>query len=196
MATPPPRTIYVMTPSSRAFRASAHKKALARKGTPHSSSAKKRKALTKDDDDDVEEEQWTEDDDGDGDDNGEEGGSRLPDDVDDGTTAVPAPAANGRVLQGTVVYVDVRTAGGADASALFVEAVLEMGARGGGGGGRAAPSRHAISHVVFRNGSARTLEKVRRSEGVVSCVGAGWVLDCERHNAWLSEKLYAVDLRR
>ncbi|KAI9826258.1 MAG: hypothetical protein M1826_006680 [Phylliscum demangeonii] len=97
------------------------------------------------------------------------------------TADEPDHATHEEIVQGTIVYIDVRTAGGEDASALFVEALLEMGARcvqqwtwnsahrGSGGGGRAAPSLPSIAHVVFQNSSARTLDKVQRSERVVSC---------------------------
>jgi hypothetical protein len=34
-----------------------------------------------------------------------------------------------------------------------------------------------ITHVVFKDGGKRTLEKVRDAGGVVRCVGVGWVLE-------------------
>lgn len=37
--------------------------------------------------------------------------------------------------------------------------------------------RVGITHVVYKDGGKRTLEKVRDSEGVVKCVGVGWVLE-------------------
>ncbi|CAI4218758.1 unnamed protein product [Parascedosporium putredinis] len=54
-------------------------------------------------------------------------------------------------------------------------------------------SRIGITHVVYKDGSKRTLERVRDSNGVVQCVGVTWVLDCERDNKWLDEAPYNVD---
>ncbi|KAF4626358.1 hypothetical protein G7Y89_g11806 [Cudoniella acicularis] len=101
------------------------------------------------------------------------------------------------LLKGAIVFVDVHTTEGADASVLFNELLTQMGARcvkswnwnGNGDDG----SKVGITHVVFKDGGKRTLEKVREAGGVVSCVGVGWVLDCERENKWLDEAPYAVD---
>ncbi|KAH0537488.1 hypothetical protein FGG08_005706 [Glutinoglossum americanum] len=61
--------------------------------------------------------------------------------------------------------------------------------------GTATPSgKIGITHVVFKDGGVRTLQKVRESMGVVLCVGVNWVLDCEREQKWLDEADYAVDL--
>jgi hypothetical protein len=92
----------------------------------------------------------------------------------------------------------VHTTEGADASGIFIELLNQMGARcvrswawnpragiagiagnadeaagtttGGGG-------KIGITHVVYKDGGKRTLEKVRDCEGVVKCVGVGWVLE-------------------
>jgi hypothetical protein len=163
--------------------------------------------------------------------------------------ASPArPGLNPRLLSGAVVYVDVYTAEGADASGVFVELLQQMGARcvkqwnwnpnsaaaaaasaaataaaasassaSFGTATAATPAAkptdsatavttttkstttpgHAkigITHVVFKDGGRRTLEKVRESKGAVRCVGVSWVLDCERENKWLDESHYAVNL--
>ncbi|KAL8933294.1 MAG: hypothetical protein Q9211_005856 [Gyalolechia sp. 1 TL-2023] len=120
------------------------------------------------------------------------------------------------VLKGAVVHVDVHTTEGADASGIFVDLLTQMGARcvkqwhwnpqgsllGSSGGSpmqspsleRGTPcSKIGITHVVYKDGGKRTLEKVREAKGAVSCVGVGWVLDCEREDKWLDEKDYAVD---
>lgn len=99
-------------------------------------------------------------------------------------------------LQGAVVFVDVHTTEGADASGIFIELLTQMGARcvkqwnwnprpsvlGGevetenvtpGG----VAGKVGITHVVFKDGGKRTLEKVRDAGGVVRCVGVGWVLE-------------------
>jgi hypothetical protein len=85
------------------------------------------------------------------------------------------------LLKGAVVFVDVHTTEGADASVLFTELLTQMGARcikswnwnGNGEDG----SKIGITHVVFKDGGKRTLEKARETNGVVSCVGVGWVLE-------------------
>ena len=100
------------------------------------------------------------------------------------------------VLQGAVVFVDVHTSEGADASGIFVDLLTQMGARCvkqwswnpktsiGSSLNSIAPqaassdtTRVGITHVVYKDGGKRTLEKVRSSNGVVLCVGVGWVLE-------------------
>ena len=107
------------------------------------------------------------------------------------------------VLKGAVVYVDVHTTEGADASGIFIELLNQMGARcvkqwhwnprsslGDDLEGTESPdstpaavsstptaSKIGITHVVYKDGGVRTLEKVRLSKGVVTCVGVGWVLE-------------------
>ena len=100
------------------------------------------------------------------------------------------------VLQGAVVFVDVHTSEGADASGIFVDLLTQMGARcvkqwswnprasmGSSLNGNAAEvaspdtCRVGITHVVYKDGGKRTLEKVRSSNGIVLCVGVGWVLE-------------------
>ncbi|OAA62648.1 brct domain containing protein [Niveomyces insectorum RCEF 264] len=128
------------------------------------------------------------------------------------TTGTPARTPrrdlNTALLRGAVVFVDVHTTEGADASGIFVELLSQMGARcvkswpwnpssppnaRDTGGVAGTSSRAGITHVVFKDGSKRTLEKVREAGGVVQCVGVSWVLDCERANDWLDEAPYAVD---
>lgn len=100
------------------------------------------------------------------------------------------------VLQGAVVFVDVHTSEGADASGIFVDLLTQMGARCvkqwswnprlsmGSSLNSDTPqvaspdtTRVGITHVVYKDGGKRTLEKVRSSNGVVLCVGVGWVLE-------------------
>ena len=102
------------------------------------------------------------------------------------------------LLQGAVVYVDVHTSEGADASGIFVDLLNQMGARcvkqwswnprasmGSSLESTASlsevmspdTSKVGITHVVYKDGGKRTLEKVRSSDGVVQCVGVGWVLE-------------------
>ncbi|KAI4175984.1 MAG: hypothetical protein LQ343_001266 [Gyalolechia ehrenbergii] len=120
------------------------------------------------------------------------------------------------VLKGAIVHVDVHTSEGADASGIFVDLLIQMGARcvkqwhwnpqGSQLGGPAdspiqssspvlgaLSSKIGITHVVYKDGGKRTLEKVREAKGAVLCVGVGWVLDCEREDKWLDETGYFVD---
>ncbi|ODH19894.1 hypothetical protein ACO22_06064 [Paracoccidioides brasiliensis] len=112
-----------------------------------------------------------------------------------------------RVLRGAVVFADVHTAEGADASGIFVELLTQMGARcvkSWSWNPRASLSpvegvdpkegKVGITHVVFKDGGVRTLEKVREANGLVKCVGVSWVLDCERKSKWLDESNYGVDV--
>ncbi|TAQ89707.1 hypothetical protein B7494_g1998 [Chlorociboria aeruginascens] len=116
-----------------------------------------------------------------------------------GTPArTPRRDLNTALLQGAVVFVDVYTSEGADASILFTELLTQMGARcvkswSWNGNESGEDSKIGITHVVFKDGGKRTLEKAKETGGVVSCVGVGWVLDCERENKWLDEAAYAVD---
>ncbi|KAF9767088.1 hypothetical protein IL306_000420 [Fusarium sp. DS 682] len=105
------------------------------------------------------------------------------------------------LLRGAVVFVDVYTSEGADASSIFVELLTQMGAKcmkswswnPSGSGKDVTSSKVGITHVVFKDGSKRTLEKVRESNGIVQCVGVSWVLDCERENDWVEESPYKID---
>lgn len=86
------------------------------------------------------------------------------------------------LLRGAVVFVDVHTVEGADASAIFVELLTQMGARcvktwNWNPNDEDASSKIGITHVVYKDGGKRTMEKVRETGGVVQCVGVGWVLE-------------------
>ena len=106
-----------------------------------------------------------------------------------------------KVLKGAIVYVDVHTTEGADASGIFVDLLTQIGARcvkqwnwqpgaelndspdgstspsGSPMGGTVPAGKVGITHVVYKDGGKRTLEKVRMANGVVLCVGVGWVLE-------------------
>ncbi|KAK4100683.1 hypothetical protein N658DRAFT_427095 [Parathielavia hyrcaniae] len=119
-----------------------------------------------------------------------------------GTPArTPRRDLNPALLRGAVVFVDVHTSEGADASSIFVELLTQMGARcvktwswsPNTSSEAGSDSRVGITHVVYKDGGKRTLEKVRKSGGVVQCVGVSWVLDCERENQWLDEAPYLID---
>ena len=103
----------------------------------------------------------------------------------------PLKAVGGGVLHGAVVYVDVHTTEGADASGIFVDLLTQMGAKcvrewkwnpraslvAGDVENMATPARIGITHVVYKDGGKRTLEKVRDAKGEVCCVGVAWVLE-------------------
>ncbi|KAK8074687.1 hypothetical protein PG997_009350 [Apiospora hydei] len=120
-----------------------------------------------------------------------------------GTPArTPRKDLNPALLRGAVCFVDVHTTEGADASAVFVDLLTSMGARcvktwtwnpSSPNESESSQSKIGITHVVFKDGGKRTMEKVRESGGVVQCVGVGWVLDCERENEWMDEAPYYVD---
>ena len=94
-----------------------------------------------------------------------------------------------QILRGAVVHVDVHTTEGADASSIFVELLTSMGAKCikqwswnprasmAAGEDPAASGKVGITHVVFKDGSKRTLQKIREAKGLVLCVGVGWVLE-------------------
>jgi len=87
------------------------------------------------------------------------------------------------LLRGAVVFVDVHTTEGADASGIFVELLSQMGARcvkswhWNPSGESCSSAKVGITHVVYKDGGKRTLEKVREANGVVHCVGVSWVLE-------------------
>ncbi|KAH8197302.1 hypothetical protein TruAng_008546 [Truncatella angustata] len=120
-----------------------------------------------------------------------------------GTPArTPRRDLNPGLLRGAVVFVDVHTSEGADASTVFVELLTQMGARcvkswpwnpSSTDNEDLSSSKIGITHVVYKDGGKRTMEKVRESGGVVQCVGVSWVLDCERENEWLEESAYYID---
>ena len=113
------------------------------------------------------------------------------------STITPAKAvrtgADAQILRGAVVFVDVHTTEGADASGIFIDLLTQMGAkcvkqwtwslRASSGAGPNGPEELAkngkvgITHVVFKDGGKRTLQKVREAKGLVLCVGVGWVLE-------------------
>lgn len=132
--------------------------------------------------------------------------TKLPSRSPSPTKSPRKSIATSQALQGAVVYVDVHTTEGEDASGIFVELLQQMGARcvkNWSWNPRASfvpeqgtdpkDGKIGISHVVYKDGGVRTLEKVRSARGLVKCVGVGWVLDCERENQWLDEAQYTVD---
>ncbi|KAI2604577.1 uncharacterized protein GGS25DRAFT_466974 [Hypoxylon fragiforme] len=113
----------------------------------------------------------------------------------------PRRDLNDSMLRGAVVFVDVHTSDGADASTIFVDLLTQMGARcvkswpwnPTNANNDGSMAKIGITHVVFKDGGKRTLEKVKETGGVVQCVGVSWVLDCERENRWVHEAPYFID---
>lgn len=109
-------------------------------------------------------------------------------------------AADDQVLRGAVVFVDVHTTEGEDASGIFVELLTQMGAKCvkswswnprtslspvDGAEPNLKEEKIGITHVIYKDGGVRTLEKVRQAAGLVKCVGVGWVLEYVSHSAEL-----------
>ncbi|KAI1421866.1 hypothetical protein F5Y12DRAFT_765478 [Xylaria sp. FL1777] len=96
------------------------------------------------------------------------------------------PDLNPTLLRGAIVFVDVHTTEGADAGRIFVDLLVQMGARcvkswpwnpATSMDAKVDISKVGITHVVFKDGGKRTLEKVNESNGNVQCVGVSWVLE-------------------
>lgn len=101
----------------------------------------------------------------------------------------PLEAVNGGVLHGAVIYVEVHTSEGADASGVYIDLLTQMGARCvrdwrwnsrasvHAGDDLTTAGKPGVTHVVYKDGGKRTLEKVRDAKGEVWCVGVRWVLE-------------------
>ena len=113
----------------------------------------------------------------------------------------PRVGLNAQIMRGAVVFVDVHTTEGADASGIFIELLTQMGAKCvkqwiwnprvtstqepeklcatqcGPPNEANCVGKVGITHVVYKDGGKRTLEKIRESKGLVLCVGVGWVLE-------------------
>lgn len=116
---------------------------------------------------------------------GNRGNTSCPVDTPDRNTG-----AGSQVLRGAVVFVDAHTTEGEDASGIFVELLQQMGAKcvktwswnprlslSPMDGVDLKDNKVGITHVVYKDGGVRTLEKVRQAAGLVKCVGVGWVLE-------------------
>jgi hypothetical protein len=76
-----------------------------------------------------------------------------------------------------IAFVDVKTADGDEASAPFAESLRNLGARvvkQWNWNGEAV-EKIGITHVIYKQGGARTLAKVKCAKGAVKCVGLGWI---------------------
>lgn len=91
-------------------------------------------------------------------------------------------------LQGMTFYVDV-TSSGKEQNYLFASLLEDLGAKVFKEWVDVDPS-----HVLFKDGSKSTLEKVLSSKGAIKCVNVGWVLDSEKNRMRMDEAPYLVDL--
>lgn len=105
---------------------------------------------------------------------------------------------SGGVLAGAVVYVDVYTNDGADCGEGFEKMLKNMGAKvlkqWSWNPNSPSPGKVGITHVVFKDGSPRTLQKVKATHGLVSCVALKWIIECAQLDEWLDESLFSIDL--
>ncbi|KAF1982569.1 hypothetical protein K402DRAFT_193919 [Aulographum hederae CBS 113979] len=81
---------------------------------------------------------------------------------------------NAGLLTDCVFFVDVNTSDGDDARHLFVPLLEEMGATCVG---QWTSNTDDITHVLFKDGDDRTLEKVVASNGRVQCINVGWAVE-------------------
>lgn len=91
-------------------------------------------------------------------------------------------------LQGLTFFVDI-TSHGKEHNYVFTSLLEDLGAKV-----VKEWTSTGISHVLFKDGSVATLEKVIASKGAVKCVNVGWVLDCESNKKRVDEASYLVDL--
>lgn len=93
----------------------------------------------------------------------------------------------GSPLYGLTIFVDV-TSNGREHNHVFTEWLIHLGAT------IANELTPGISHVLFKDGSIATLEKVLESKGAIKCVQVGWAIKCEELKQRVDESSYLVDL--
>lgn len=94
------------------------------------------------------------------------------------------------VLEGCTIYVDVHTEDGEDAGGLFLDMLQGLGARI-----LTAGVGQTCTHVVYKNGSASTITKVKLMDQAArpKVVGIGWVVACAEKREKADEKKFEVD---
>ncbi|KAF3150204.1 hypothetical protein TWF594_010084 [Orbilia oligospora] len=92
------------------------------------------------------------------------------------------------VLSDIIVFLEVRTSDGADASASFVEDLKKLGAKvvkrwrlNTFGNSSKEINPMGVNLVVFKGGISQTLTKAKRAN--VPCVGVAWIKECVSQNA-------------
>jgi len=112
---------------------------------------------------------------------------------------VPMTPHPGAPLRGVVALVEVFTLDGASASAPFVSLLQRLGAR------TTKSWSERVTHVIFKDGSPTTLQRVRlnnkevettRKGFTIHCVNSRWVSDCDASGSRVDEDddAYAVDV--
>jgi hypothetical protein len=112
---------------------------------------------------------------------------------------VPMTPHPGAPLRGVLALVEVFTLDGASASAPFISLLQRLGAK------TTKSWSERVTHVIFKDGSPTTLQRVRlnnkevESTGkgfTVHCVNSRWVSDCDATGSRVDEDddAYAVDV--
>ena len=112
---------------------------------------------------------------------------------------VPMTPHPGAPLRGVVALVEVFTLDGASASAPFISLLQRLGAR------TTKTWSERVTHVIFKDGSPTTLQRVRlnnkevettRKGFIIHCVNSRWVSDCDATGSRVNEDddAYAVDV--
>jgi hypothetical protein len=112
---------------------------------------------------------------------------------------VPMTPHPGAPLRGVVALVEVFTLDGSSASAPFISLLQRLGAR------TTKTWSERVTHVIFKDGSPTTLQRVRlnnkevestRKGFVIHCVNSRWVSDCDASGSRVDEDddAYAVDV--
>jgi hypothetical protein len=92
-------------------------------------------------------------------------------------------------LQGLTFYVDVISDSGKNQSFLFETLLTDLGAKV-----LKEWTSTGITHVLYKDGSPATLQKVLASKGAIKCVNVSWALECESSKSRIEEAKYLVNL--
>lgn len=112
---------------------------------------------------------------------------------------VPMTPHPGAPLRGVLALVEVFTLDGASASAPFVSLLQRLGAK------TTKSWSERVTHVIFKDGSPTTLQRVRLNNKeveksgkgfMIHCVNSRWVSDCDASGSRVDEDddAYAVDV--
>lgn len=93
------------------------------------------------------------------------------------------------LLRGLRFLVDV-TSKGEDQSLFYVTSLEGMGAQVF----REWTETTSLTHVIFKDGSQDTIDKVRAANGTVKCVNTGWLMEIEQTKKRVDEGDYLIDL--
>ncbi|KAF8518021.1 hypothetical protein BU17DRAFT_49342 [Hysterangium stoloniferum] len=93
------------------------------------------------------------------------------------------------VLKNCIIFVDVRTEEGEDASALFIDMLRGLGAR------ILIKPRKSCTHLVYKAGLPSTITKFKLlPEPRPYVVSIGWVVECVEKRAHVEETRFLVNL--